>query len=482
MKILLVEDNKEVRDSISEFLMELGHTIHKSSNGKDALRILKSETVHLVLSDIRMPFMDGHALLKKIKESKQFEEIEVVLFTGHGDIKDAIEAIREGAYDYLLKPVNVKELDVIINRISEYLTLKRKTQQLTEKFEQEVNAATKDVKAELLAVRKAFAREVGTSEIGIFSPSLRKVFEAARKLHHSPEVSVLIEGETGTGKELLARFIHFGDGEVITPFVGLNCAAISTNLFESELFGYEAGAFTGGHPKGQKGKLEFAQNGSLFLDEITEMPVEHQAKLLRVIQEREYYKVGGLQKLTTDARFICTTNQSVKQLVEKGSFRQDLFFRLNIGHIRIPPLRERKEEILPLAKMFLNQLGQQRKSSFETISSAAEKLLKNYSWPGNVRELKNTIERSILYWDEPEIRPEHLEFLFQSQSDIKREKSELKINNILLPDQGLDINALNLEIVKKALEKNNGNKTNTARYLGISLRVLHTYLKHIKGH
>lgn len=484
MKILLVEDNKSVRKSISDFIKELGHSVRESSDGKKALDTLQKEKVHLVMSDIRMPVMDGHELLREIKASDSLKDIEVLLFTGHGDVKGAVEAMREGAYDYLLKPVNLKELDTIIQKIGEYVSLKQENKKLTENFENEVKKATRDIEQELILVRKEFARQIGHVRFGIFSRVMQDIFQTAAKLHQNPDIPVLIEGETGTGKELVARWIHYYKGDVVTPFVDLNCAAISSNLFESELFGYVAGAFTGGKPGGQKGKLELAQNGTLFLDEITEMPQEQQAKLLRVLQERNYFKVGGLKKFSTNARFICASNQNVAQRVQEGSFRQDLFYRLNIGYINIPALRERRKEILPLARLFLQDLIRQKKTRFREISKEAAHMMENYPWPGNVRELRNMMERIILYWDDEQIESEHLESCFQQGLQPIRQDSASQtydLDNFKLPEHRIDLNKLTLDIVKKAYEKNDKIKTKTAQYLGITVRVLHTYLKHLEN-
>jgi DNA-binding NtrC family response regulator len=482
MIILLVEDNQSILKSISKFLSDLGHEVVEQSNGKDALRYMQNNPIHLVFSDIRMPFMDGAELLKQIKKSDKLKNIEVVLFTGHGDVKGAVEAMRDGAYDYLLKPIDINELEVIVNRINKYLTLKYENLSLTNNFKEKVKEATEEVKKELVDTRKALAYEVGTAEIGIYSDSMRNLFNTAKKLHQNPDLAVLIEGETGTGKELLARYIHYEKGDVITPFIGLNCAAISSNLFESELFGYEAGAFTGGRIKGQKGKLELAEDGTLFLDEITEMSTEHQAKLLRVIQEREYFRVGGLKQYKTNARFICTTNRNIKEMIKKGTFREDLFFRLSVGYMRIPSLRERREEIIPLAQLFLDKIAHQKPTRFSKINKEAKSLLEKYAWPGNVRELRNTIERIILHWDEEEIMPKHLQFLFQDdflKSSTEGSNMSIISDQFTLPEYGIDLNSHILDIVKKALEKNNDVKTKAAHFLGISLRTLYTYLKKI---
>lgn len=478
MQILLVEDNAGIRESLVELLINLKYQVTSCENGKIALEKLQSEKVDVVLSDIMMPVMNGHQLLKKIKQSTRLTNIEVILFTGHGDVKSAVEAMREGAYDYLLKPVNVQELDVVLKRLQNMTQLKKEHEQLSHHFKEEVDKATKDMQNELVAIRKAFAREIGNIEIGIFSKAMKQVFNHAEKLHQNHEIPVLIEGETGTGKELVAHFIHYGYGDTVTPFVGLNCAALNANLFESELFGYEPGAFTGGNPKGQIGKLELAQNGSLFLDEITEMPAEHQAKLLRVIQEREFFRVGGLKKCEAKARFICATNQNVKEAVNNGSFRQDLYFRLNIGHIRIPPLRERPESILPLALMFLKRLSEQRVTRFREISEKANKILNEYHWPGNVRELKNLMERIVLYWDDEKVRPEHIAACLENIPNLNMSKKTIgDEQDFMLPSNTLNLNEHILSLIKKALDKHQGNQTRTAQYLGISVRVLQTYLK-----
>ncbi len=332
-------------------------------------------------------------------------------------------------------------------------------------------------------MKKAYARKIGSEEIGVFSDTLRDVFWRAKKLHDNREIPVLIEGETGTGKEILAHYIHFGDGSVVTPFIGVNCAALSSTLFESELFGYEAGAFTGSNPKGQRGKFDAAESGTIFLDEITEMLQEHQAKLLRVIQEREFYRVGGLEKHSTDVRIVCATNRDVNRQIEDGIFREDLYYRLNVGYLKIPPLRERSKEILPLAILFLQKFAKEQRVKFSKINKEAAALLKNYYWPGNIRELKSIMQRITLLWDDEEVTPDHVEFLFQNTAKSQSRHNtqyEFPSDNFSLPDKGFDLNTFLLDIVKKSLEKHNGNKTDASLYLGISCHVLYTYLKRLE--
>ena len=484
MKILLVEDDYQSRSILSEFLKQRGHQIIECNNGEDALNKLSKEKVHLVLSDIHMPEMDGNELLRKIKGKPELEKIIVVLFTGYGELKSAIDALRNGAYDYLLKPINIMEVANLTERISEYLALKEENIKLTKNFKNELKEATKDVKKELEDIKKAYAREIGTVGTGFFfSKKIQDVLKTAKKLHRNSEIPVIIEGETGTGKEIIARLIHYGTETITKPFVGLNCAAISPNLFESELFGYEAGAFTGGKSKGQKGKLEMAAGGTLFLDEITEMPLEHQAKLLRVIQEREYYSVGGLKKHTTDVRFICATNKDIARQVEYGMFREDLYYRLNVGYLKIPPLRERCEEILPLAKMFLKQLIDQKRTRFEKINEDAVRILEQQPWPGNIRQLKNTIERLALLWDDVEVTSEHLNTLLLNNHHHKKKNNVpnmISLEDFALPEKGFNLDNWISDVVKKALITNKWNKTKTSKFLGISRRVLYTYLKNIE--
>ena len=483
MKILVVDDEDFVRNMLIDFISaKSDHKLFDCNNGSAALDILQREKIDLVLSDIMMPQMDGHELLLHIKKSEKLKDIEVILLTGYGTIKSAVQAMKNGAYNYLMKPFDLDELQVTIKNVENYISLKNQQKILTKKIDAKVRE-TKEIKDELNELKRTYAREIGTEEIGVFSDTLRDVFWKAKRLHDNRKIPVLIEGETGTGKEIVARYIHYGDGSVVTPFIDVNCAAISSTLFESELFGYEAGAFTGSNPKGQKGKFDAAKGGTIFLDEITEMLHEHQAKLLRVIQEREFYRVGGLEKHSTDARIICATNKDVNKEVREGSFRQDLYYRLNVGYVKIPPLRDRSREIMPLAIMFLQKYAKEQKVKFSKINKEAAAMLKNYHWPGNIRELKSIMQRITLLWDDDEVTPDHIEFLFQNASmpgSHPEKISEYSLDNILLPEKRMDFNTLILDIVKKSLDKHHGNKTDTALYLGISRHVLYTHLKRLE--
>lgn len=316
--------------------------------------------------------------------------------------------------------------------------------------------------------------------IGIFSEAMQEVMSQAEIIHRDRAVPVLIEGETGTGKEIIAKYIHYGKDQVKSPFIDINCAAITPTIFESELFGYEGGSFTGGRPGGQKGKLAIADGGSLFLDEIGEIPVSIQAKLLRVIQEREYYRVGGLTKITANVRLICATNVNLEMSMLEGKFRKDLFYRLEAVHIFIPPLRERPDDILPLAEMFLKTLSHEKGKDFESISSEAANLLIAYNWPGNVRQLRNVIERIVLMWNDKEIKPEHLSFLNKKRKNMQElpiKPVQFSGQEMNLPQDHLDLQDVNSKIIKQALSMHQGNITKTASYLGISRRSLSYRLK-----
>ncbi|MEA1960428.1 MAG: sigma 54-interacting transcriptional regulator [Bacillota bacterium] len=319
--------------------------------------------------------------------------------------------------------------------------------------------------------------------VGVFSDAMAQVMEQARIVQADRTVPVLIEGETGTGKEVVARFIHNDYKSNNIPFVDINCAAITPTIFESELFGYEGGSFTGGRPGGQKGKLDIAKGGTLFLDEIGEIPVSIQAKLLRVLQEKEYYPVGGLSKKSADVRLICATNVDLEQSMLEGTFRRDLFYRLEAFRIHIPALRERPEDIIPLARMFLVSMAKTKNKQFSSISDAAARILLAHTWPGNVRQLRNVMERLVLTFDDKELKPEHLHFLKKSEGNAAANtnhellQSITEAEDLVLPEQQLNLQEFTDQIIRKSLKIHGGNKTQTAIYLGMSRRSLTYRLK-----
>ena len=475
MRILLVEDNDSLREEIADFLQEeSGYTVHQCGNGRQALEVLENHDISLIVSDIRMPGMDGIQMLEKLNERSFNNRPPVILITGFADIQSAISALRAGASDYLTKPLKPQELAEAIRKIDRRkANLPDQTQPSGQSSASGSRLATRSPGDSVLLEERG--------PLLVCSDAMRRILLLVERFHQDPSVPVLIEGETGTGKELIARMIHNpagDDNSICGPFVSLNCAAISMNLFESELFGYEPGAFTGASPKGAPGKLELAAEGSLMLDEIGDLPLEQQPKLLRVLQEKEYYRVGGQKKKEMKARLICATNQNLKENVENGSFRRDLYFRLNIGRIYLPPLRERKEAILPLARKFLNQFATVKGSRFAGITDEAADMLLKYEWPGNIRELHNAMEWVVLLFDDFQLRPEHLAMLDGQQKEIPDIGGNLlKPGSIVLPRDKVDLKKLEAELVRKALEKFRGNKTRTANYLCISRRALDSRIK-----
>jgi two-component system, NtrC family, response regulator AtoC len=324
----------------------------------------------------------------------------------------------------------------------------------------------------LKELQKSCSEVIGVGKVGIYSEQMKQITELAEKFHKDRSIPVLIQGETGTGKEIIARMIHYDKGEITAPFISINCSAISPNLFESELFGYEGGAYTGSKQQGMPGKMELAHGGTLFLDEIGDLPPEMQPKLLRVLQEREMYRIGGIKKIKLDLRIICATNQELSKLVEQQKFRRDLYYRLNIGFISIPPLRERKEDILPLAEMFLKHYAELKKKRFRLIGESAKKALMVNEWKGNVRNLENSIERAVLLYDDIELKPEHL-----SEDYLCSDKVNQDSINIKLDQEQLPLNEVEKTVIKAVLNKFGGNKTKTADYLNITRTTLRNKLK-----
>ncbi|MZP30291.1 response regulator [Heliobacterium undosum] len=481
MNILLVDDDLDSRACIGDFLRDLGHAVDECDNGREALTRYYQGAYAMVLSDIRMPLLSGLDLLQTIMAQPSGQDTAVVLFTGHGDVESAVSALRAGASDYLLKPINVEQLAVITERIAARQVWNPKPRRSSGVAPVEVKEAIVTEPGQTRVV----IHSATLSGIGIFSETMRSIVQSALKFHTDRSIPVLIERETGTGKEVISRLIHFGSIEESAPFIDINCAALTSTLFESELFGYEAGAFTGGLTKGQRGKLDLAQGGTLFLDEVGELALELQGKLLRVIQEKEYYRVGGLKKVAANVRIICATNQDLEKNVSEGRFRKDLFYRLRVGHIQLPPLRRRPDDIVPLAGMFLRAAAKQKQKRFKRISTEAAMILLDYPWPGNVRELRNTMEWVVFMFDEEELQPTHLALLQASrpQSLVAQspETPSLDPYRFSLPAKGFELEDFVDRIVSEALQMHRGNKTETARYLGISRRSLYCRLERIQN-
>ncbi|WP_207732309.1 sigma-54-dependent transcriptional regulator [Heliobacterium chlorum] len=553
MNILLVDDDSDSRTCVGEFLRELGHEVDECGNGQDAITLFFRGNYSMVLSDICMPKLSGIDLLQTIMSQVDVHRsTDIILFTGNGDMETAIAALRAGATDYLLKPIDIEQLAAITERIA----LKRDKPKGRRVFEDNSDQTVKEAietGSDPSTNHRMTVHSAAISGIGVFSESMRTIVQSALKFHTDRTIPVLIEGETGTGKEMIARLIHFGSIEESAPFIDINCAALTPSLFESELFGYEGGAFTGGLTKGQKGKLDLAQGGTLFLDEVGELPLELQSKLLRVLQEKEYYRVGGLKKIHTDIRIIGATNVNLDERVAAGKFRKDLYYRLNVGTLLLPPLRQRTDDVVPLARMLLQRAAKQKKKRFKGITEEAARILIQYTWPGNVRELQNTMEWVAFMYDDAELQPEHLLHIsipgktdhlektittagasqppkpskISKISKISKainhgnpfdlanpsnpsnpitpstpnnptivsdlgnsvDSSHTKPSSVnlispehfTLPEKGIMLEEYVDNIVLQALTMHKGNKTETARYLGISRRSLYCRLERIRG-
>ncbi len=426
-RLLVVEDDLDLREAISETLAMAGYRVAAADDGYQALDILDNGDVAMVISDVQMHKMDGHTLLKHIKARQP--QLPVVLMTAYGSVPKAVEAMREGACDYLVKPFAA---EVIINMVSRYVA---------------VSSEARD----FLAVDEAS----------------QKVKALAAKVAKS-DATILITGESGVGKEVLARFIHDQSDRAKMPFVAINCAAIPENMLESTLFGYEKGAFTGAY-KSSPGKFEQAQGGTLLLDEITEMELGLQAKLLRVLQEREVERLGGGEMIDLDVRVLATTNRDMRAEVEDGNFREDLYYRLNVFPIHLPPLRHRTKDVLPLAEVVLRKLATQAGKPVPQLSDKAREILLAHPWPGNVRELDNVMQRAMILYQGDIIEAEDIHVA--SPSAETREPKPLAAGDGVIT-LGDDVRHHEYRIIIDALEKTHGSRKKVADLLGISPRTL----------
>jgi len=440
-KILIVDDDKLLQNSLKNVLAEKYDTL-VVGKGEDALGLLRKSSVDLVLLDVRLPGQDGIETLKQIKALAP--DLLVIMMTAYEDVKTVITSMKMGAYDYLVKPLEIEELEIIIEKALENLKLKKEVEEL----------------------RQNYLKEFNVGNIIGESPAIKQAIEFANKVAKSYDTTVLIEGETGVGKEVIARTIQSRSARFNKPLVIINCGAISKDLVESEMFGYERGTFTGGLQEGKKGKLEMADGGTLLLDEISELLPASQVKLLRFLEEKEFFPVGGTKKRKVDIRIIALTNKSLELECRAGRFREDLYYRLNVAQITIPPLRERRVDIIPLTLFFMNSFNEKFGKNFRAISPAAREMLLDYPWRGNVRELRNAIERVILLEDGQEIQPAHLTFLGLTQPENRVQAAVEP--GMQLPAAGLNLDGLIKGLIIQALKLNNGNRTRAARFLGIS--------------
>ena len=449
-KILIVDDEDHFRSALRRFL-EKTHIVLEADNGKTGLKLAESEEPDVVLLDIGLPDASGLDLLPRFKEIRPSPA--VVMITAFDRVKDVVMAIKHGAFDYLVKPVDLDEFEVTIQKALEHAGLKNEVTRLRQEVERLqgvgrlIGGDQSFLEAQMLAVKSAQSRDAG----------------------------VLIQGETGAGKELFARLIHTKSPRAQYPFVALNCAAFSREIIESELFGYERGAFTGAKLEGKEGLLEVADGGTLFLDEVVDLNHEIQAKLLRVMEEKEFFPIGGTKKKKVDIRIVSACNRDLWQVAEEGGFRKDLYFRLSTIKITLPALRERRDDILLLARVFMEEFNDKYVKKFRGFNPRAEELLVSHSWPGNVRELRNSIERVVLLENDDMILGRHLHFLDQDGLDQSAGRPE-KLN-IVLPDEGIGFDEIERQVILQASEKCGANKSKMARFLKLPRHVLLYRLK-----
>jgi len=431
----VVDDEQNIRKMLVRVLSSEGYTIKEAANGLEALKKLEGENCSLVLLDLKMPGLNGIEILRKIKEYDP--NLPVIMMSAYGSIAEAVEAMKLGALDYLIKPFDIEELKIIVKRaIKQY-----------------------ELKVENIYYREEEEKRFNFEEIIGKSNSINRVLEMIKNVASTP-ATVLITGESGTGKELIARAIHKNSLRKDGSFVVVNCAAFSLNLLESELFGHEKGAFTGAISR-RIGRFEMANGGTIFLDEIGEMDLSIQTKLLRVLQEKEFERVGSSKTIKVDARILTATNKDLKREVKEGRFREDLFYRINVFNIDVPPLRERKEDIPLLVEHFINKYNKILNKRVKKVSTKAMDFLIDYNYPGNIRELENIIERSIIMAKDEIVDENYFYFIEQERKFEK--KGTLK-----------DVEK---ELIIKYLIQNKGNRTKTAEILGISRRSLQNKIK-----
>ncbi len=445
-RVLIVDDEEKMRHLLCIMLARRGYVVESAGDGIEAMDMIRVTPFDMVITDIKMPRMDGLALLEKIKEKDI--PCPVVFITAFATVESAVEAMRQGAADYIVKPF---EEDRILLTVERTLNLSY------------LMAENRDLRQELRNV-------AGSNNIVCASNEMVAVMDLASRVARR-DSAVLITGESGTGKELIARFIHQAGSRRKVRFVPVNCAAISPNLVESELFGHEKGAFTGAERKGV-GKFEYASGGTLFLDEIGDLPLEAQAKLLRALQDKRIQRVGGNEEIPVDVRVICATNQDLNGLVDKGAFRRDLFFRINVFPIHIPPLRERTDDIVSLADDFVKRYAG---STGVRLTNGALSVLTGYSWPGNVRELANAIERAVILAGEKRfIGGDVFSFLKTGLSGGPAESVWR------LPPGGISLEAMENDMVREALEISRNNQTAAANLLGITRAKFRVLMKQTK--
>jgi DNA-binding NtrC family response regulator len=441
-QILVVDDEEVIRDLLRETFQRKGYSVETAANGNEALQKVEHNGFDLLVTDIRLPDISGMKVLAEVK--KKHSEMGIIMITAYGSIKNAVKAMKQGAYDYITKPFNLDEMELVVEKFFNFQNLVDENEYLRSELDRKFS----------------FENIVGKSE------PMQRIFESIRMVAKS-KATVLIQGTSGTGKELVARAIHYNSNRKKNPFVTTNCAALPEGLVESVLFGHEKGAFTGAY-RMTKGRFETADGGTLLLDEVSEIGLGLQAKLLRVLQEREVERVGGGKLISVDVRIIATTNKDLKKEVEEGRFREDLFYRLNVVPFYLPSISERIEDIPLLAQYFVKKYAAENGSLIKGISEKAIKMLSKRSWPGNVREIENCIERAVVMCDPSIIMLDESHFFFQNQ--ITTEEP------VPLYTTAKTLREVEKSLILTTLQENNDNRTKTAEILGISVRTLRNKL------
>lgn len=460
--ILVVDDDANTRDIFEQKLEHSGYSVETAESAEDALGKVKKVDPQVIITDLRMPGMNGLQLLEKVKGT--MPDVDVIVVTGHEDMTSAVSAMKAGAFDYIVKPVNLKEVDALVERCLR---------------EQELNRQVRDAEED-------YPEDVSPDDVVGRDPRMIDIYKMIGVLARN-RTTVMVRGETGTGKEMVARAIHANSAHANEPFIAVNCTALTDTLLESELFGHVKGSFTGA-VSSRKGYFELSGSGTIFLDEIGDTSPEFQTKLLRVLQERKFYPVGGEEPRTTEARVIAATHQPIEQLVDEGDFREDLYFRLKVVEIHVPPLRERRDDIPLLAESLLARIRKETHQTVRHISESAMKRLSAYDWPGNVRELENALTRAAILARGAAIGPEHLSLGVDFIPDARREERRAgrrdgktsekarRNGNGELPED-LTLDAAIARHVQDVLEHTEGNKSETARLLGISRSRLQRYVE-----
>ncbi len=443
--VLIVDDEKSIRDALRMILAGKYHVMI-AGEGSEALGLFEKERPDIMLLDIGLPDMDGMEVLKCVKD-KASDTI-VIMITAIDRVRTIVEAVKLGAYDYMVKPIDAQEVLLTVQNALE----------------------NKELKDRIRTIQQPSVDRYKFDLIGQNS-KVKAMVEIARKASKSIDTPVLILGESGSGKGVLARAIHFTSEEIPGPFVTINCGAIAKDLVESELFGYERGAFTGAKAEGKKGRFEESTGGTLFLDEIGAMSLSAQVKLLGVLEDKTFYRVGGTKAIPVASRIVAATNADLENAVEQGLFRQDLFYRLNVVRIEVPPLREHQDDVVLLVENFMSEYNQKFGKKFSRISSEAKTLLSKYHWPGNVRELRNTVERIILLEDGNTLLPEHLPFVSKLN---ERRAVDIQLD---LSGSNLDYEEITKSLISEAMKRTQGNVLEAARLMNMPAHKLRYRIK-----